>query len=150
MTKNVSLKSIKLSSLRITPRLHIHNLISRCKNTNLFLFGRIFFIGQSSRRFSQRWRAASRPLCSWRCSSSLEGSSVIYCATLMPDLSSCSNSICSSPPSVQSNRPRGCSSPASISWASSQRRYNYIWPLYCALNLPSFKSMAIKRCNLRW
>ena len=37
-----------------------------------------------------------------------------------------------------------------ISWASSQRRYNSIWPLYCALNLPSFKSMAIRRCNLRW
>ncbi len=52
-------------------------LFLRCKDTNLFLFGKIIFSGQSFGRFSQRWRAASRPLCSWRCSSSLEGNSVI-------------------------------------------------------------------------
>jgi len=84
-----------------------------CKSTTIMcsLFARCFYY--SSILLSRRALAASKPLRNWCCSSSFEGSSVIYWATFMPDLSSCSSSICSSPPSVQSNNPRGCSSPGS-------------------------------------
>lgn len=52
-------------------------VISRCKDTNLFLFGKTFFRGKSFERFSQCWRAASKLLRIWRCNSSLDGNSVI-------------------------------------------------------------------------
>lgn len=52
-------------------------VISRCKDTNLFLFGKTIFRDKSFERFSQCWRDASKLLCIWRCNNSLDGNSVI-------------------------------------------------------------------------
>ena len=52
-------------------------VISRCKGTILFLFGKTIFRGKSIERFSQCRRDASKLLRIWRCNSSLDGNLVI-------------------------------------------------------------------------
>ena len=89
-------------------------------------------------------------LLSFSINHSLAGKAVRYCATLMFSSSSSNSSMCSEFPSLQSSRPTGEFSCGCRSCFWRYFRYNSICPLYSGLNLPNFRSIAIRRFNLRW